>query len=170
MAATSGGVFTPVVRPSDLVAAFQDVRLSDITSIQIGNLTTRKPAEQLRLDPDGWFAGIVPMVPGRNRIEIRAYASDGRRAIRVVDARLVAGAAAQALTPRMMERRTRMLETRLDEARSQRLQLEAERVERLREALAEEIREKREALQRDLELEGEPAEPSGPAPDEAQEP
>jgi hypothetical protein len=69
-----------------------------------------------------------------------------------------------------MERRTRMLETRLDEARSQRLKLEAERVERLREALAEEIREKRERLQRDLEIEGEPADPPSPAPDEAQEP
>jgi len=85
MASATNGVFTAVLQPGDLVAAFQDLRLADITGIQISNLTTRHPAEQVRLDPDGWFAGIVGLTRGRNRIEIRAYASDGRRIIRVVD-------------------------------------------------------------------------------------
>jgi hypothetical protein len=160
LASATGGVFTPVVQPGDLVAAFQDVRLADVTGIQISNLTTRRPAEQVRLDSDGWFTGIVGLTRGRNRIEVRAYASDGRRIIRVIDARLAAAGPPQALSPRLMARRTRMLQTRLDQTRTQTLELEAERRDQLRDQLAEQMRAKRLEKSRKVEIEGEQSVPA----------
>jgi hypothetical protein len=166
LAAATEGVFTPVVSPGDIVAAFQDVQLSDVTAVQISNLTTRQPAEQVRLESDGWFTGIVSLAQGRNQIEIRAFGSDGRRVMRVIDARLAPGAQAQALTPRLLERRTRMLETRLDHTRSQTLELEAERTDQLRDALADQMKHKRQEQQRSIEIEGE--KPAASEPDEAE--
>jgi Mg-chelatase subunit ChlD len=162
IARVSSGVFTPVVQPGELVAAFQEVRLADITGVQISNLTTRRPAEQVRLESDGWFGGIVALARGRNRIEIRAYARDGRRIIRVVDARLGEGAPAQELPPRLMARRTRMLEKRLDHTREYTRQLEAQRREKLRAELEKQMREKRSRRSRALDIEGEPT-PAAPA-------
>jgi hypothetical protein len=164
LAAATEGLFTPVVAPGELVAAFHDVQLSDVSAIQISNLTTRKPADQVRLEPDGWFTGIVELAQGRNRIEIRALASDGRRILRVVDARLAPGAQAQALSPRLMDRRTRMLETRLDHTRNQTLELEVERDEQLRDALADQMKSKREQ-QRSVEIAGEKPAASEPGGD-----
>jgi hypothetical protein len=155
VARVTRGEATTVVNPADLVAAFQEVRLVDIRGVQINNLTTRRPAEQVRVESDGWFGGIVGLVPGRNRIEIRAMASDGRRIIRVVDARLVAGADPQPMDPRLMARRTRMLQTRLDQTRQQTLELEAEKRERLRDELEREMNEKRSQHDRNIEIEGE---------------
>jgi hypothetical protein len=163
LASATSGVFTPVLQPGDLVAAFQDVRLADVTGIQISNLTTRRPAEQVRLDSDGWFTGIVGLTGGRNRIEIRAHASDGRRIIRVIDARLAAAGPPQELSPRLMARRTRMLETRLDQTRTQTLELEAERRDQLREELAEQMRAERRRKSRKVEIEGERSVPAAPA-------
>jgi len=155
LAATTEGVFTPVLAPGELVAAFRDVQLSDVTAVQIRNLTTRQPAEQVRLDSDGWFTGIVALAQGRNQIEVRAIDSEGRRLIRVIDARLVPGAQAQALSPRLLERRTRLLETRLDHTRSQTLELEVERGEQLRDTLADRIKKHKEQERR-VDIEGEP--------------
>jgi hypothetical protein len=163
MAKVTSGVFTPVVHPGDLIAAFQEVRLTDISGIQINNLTTGRPAEQVRLESDGGFGAFVDLKPGLNRIEVRAYASDGRRIIRVVDARLAKGAAPQIMTPRAMTRRTRMLETRLDHTRSYTLQLEAEKREKMRLELEKQMLEKRRLKNRNVEIEGEDAAPAGSA-------
>jgi hypothetical protein len=155
MADATSGVFTPVVSPGELIAAFQEVRLTDISGIQINNLTTGRPAEQVRLESDGGFGAFVELAPGRNRIEVRAFASDGRRILRVVDARLARGAAPQELSPRAMTRRTRMLETRLDHTRSYTLQLEAEKREKMRMELEKQMREKRKIQTRNVEINGE---------------
>jgi hypothetical protein len=163
IASATSGVFTAVREPGDLVAAFQDIRLADITGLEIRNLTTRHPAEQVRLDSDGWFAGIVGLARGRNRIEIRAYASDGRRIIRVVDAQRLEGGKPQKLSPQLEARRTRMLERRLDHTRSRTLELEAQKADRQREALAAEMRAKRSRRTRELEIEAESAVPASPA-------
>jgi hypothetical protein len=62
-----------------------------------------------------------------------------------------------------MERRTRMLQTRLDQTRGHTLELEAERRDQLREELAEQMRAKRSEKSRKVEIEGERSVPAAPA-------
>jgi hypothetical protein len=41
------------------------------------NLTTREVSTDVRLAPDGSFAGFVPVKEGHNRVRVTALASDG---------------------------------------------------------------------------------------------
>ena len=61
---------------------------------------------------------------------------------------------------RVAARRTRMLERRLDHARSRTVELEAERSAQQRDALAAEMRAQRNARTHSLELEAVPASPA----------
>jgi hypothetical protein len=81
MAAISGGLYTPVRRPGDIVAMLSGVSFANIDDVVAVNLTTRDmsgPADIL-VNPDGSFEGFVPVRPGTNRIRVSALASDGSR-------------------------------------------------------------------------------------------
>ena len=81
MARVSGGLYTPVRRPGDIVALLSGVSFANVDDVVAVNLTLNEWAgpDDIRLKPDGSFEGFVPVRPGRNRIRISALASDGTR-------------------------------------------------------------------------------------------
>jgi hypothetical protein len=81
MARLTGGLYTPVRRPGDIVAMLSGVSFANIDDVAAVNLTTGDWAgrDDILLQPDGSFKGYVPVRQGRNRIRIAALASDGSR-------------------------------------------------------------------------------------------
>jgi hypothetical protein len=81
MAKVSGGVYTPVRRPGDIVTVLSGVSFANIEDVVAVNLTLGEMAgpDDVLLHPDGSFQGFVPVRPGLNRIRVSALASDGSR-------------------------------------------------------------------------------------------
>jgi len=77
IAGMSGGIFTPVVRPADILAVLEKVSVIGVDTVEVFNETTGKRATQLRLASDGFFSSALPMVEGVNRINVRARVSGG---------------------------------------------------------------------------------------------
>src|SRR5205814_3016581 len=78
IAAESGGTYTPVSRPADVLAVIENISVVGVDYVQIVNQTMGQKATQLRLAADGFFSSAVPVVEGRNQIEVIARASDGK--------------------------------------------------------------------------------------------
>lgn len=78
IARASGGVFTPVVRPADILAVLERLSAVGVTYVQVFNQTTSQRAEHVRLAADGFFSAAVPVAEGANRIQVLARADDGR--------------------------------------------------------------------------------------------
>lgn len=77
IAKESGGTYTPVTRPADALAVVENISIVGVDYVQIVNRTNGQKATQLRLAADGFFSSAVPVVEGRNQIEVYARASDG---------------------------------------------------------------------------------------------
>jgi len=77
VAKESGGTYTPVSRPADVLAVVENISVVGVDYVQIVNQTSGQKATQLRLAADGFFASAVPVVEGRNQIDVFARASDG---------------------------------------------------------------------------------------------
>jgi hypothetical protein len=77
IAKESGGTYTPVSRPADVLAVVENISVVGVDYVQIVNQTMGQKATQLRLAADGFFSSAVPVVEGRNQIEVFARASDG---------------------------------------------------------------------------------------------
>jgi len=77
IARMSGGIFTPVVRPADILAVLEKVSVIGVDTVEVFNATTGKRASQIRLASDGFFSSALPMVEGVNRIDVRARVSGG---------------------------------------------------------------------------------------------
>jgi Mg-chelatase subunit ChlD len=75
MASRTGGYFTPVRHPGDLVDLMEEVSLANIDEVVLSNDTTGEAASSFRLTPDGAWAGLVRLEPGENRIRARARAT-----------------------------------------------------------------------------------------------
>lgn len=73
----SGGIFTPVVRPADILAVLEKVSVIGVDAVEVFNETTGKRASQIQLASDGYFSSAIPMVEGVNRINVRARVSGG---------------------------------------------------------------------------------------------
>jgi Mg-chelatase subunit ChlD len=73
------GVYTPVQSPDDVIALLSGTTFADIEDVVFTNLTTGDFSTDVRLAPDGSFAGYLPVREGRNRVRIVALASDGTR-------------------------------------------------------------------------------------------
>jgi hypothetical protein len=67
----------PVSRAADVLAVVENISVVGVEYVQIVNQTTRQKATQTRLAADGFFSSVVPVVEGRNQIEVIARASDG---------------------------------------------------------------------------------------------
>jgi hypothetical protein len=80
-AQTTGGLYTAVRRPGDIVTVLSGVSFADIDDVVAVNLTIGEMSEpeDISVLPDGSFRGYVPVRPGRNRIRVSALASDGTR-------------------------------------------------------------------------------------------
>ena len=81
MARVTGGLYTPVRRPGDIVALLSGVSFANVEDVVAVNLTLGEMSgpDDIFLQPDGSFRGFVPVRPGRNRIRVSALASDGTR-------------------------------------------------------------------------------------------
>jgi hypothetical protein len=79
LARRTGGVYTPVQRPDDVIALLAGTTFSNVEDVVLTNLTTGEFSSDVRLAPDGSFTGYVPVREGRNRVRIVALASDGTR-------------------------------------------------------------------------------------------
>ncbi|MGE5220493.1 MAG: VWA domain-containing protein [Chloroflexota bacterium] len=77
IARASGGTYTPVVRPADVLAVLENISVVGVDYVQVVNQTTGQKATHLRLGADGFFSSAVPVVEGRNQIDVLARASDG---------------------------------------------------------------------------------------------
>ena len=77
IATESGGTYTPVSRPADVLAVIENISVVGVDYVQIVNQTMGQKATHMRLAADGFFSSSVPVVEGRNQIEVFARASDG---------------------------------------------------------------------------------------------
>jgi len=77
IAKESGGTYTPVMRPADVLAVVENISVVGVDYVQIVNQTIGQKATNLRLAADGFFSSAVPVVEGRNQIDVFARASDG---------------------------------------------------------------------------------------------
>jgi hypothetical protein len=154
MARVTGGIFTPVRSPRDLRAVFEEVSFAEIEHLEVRNRTTGSPAAYRVQNADGSFSALVPMREGTNTLEVFARATDGSEARRTLELRFLADASIQALSPRLISQRNRLLENQLMDLQRRRLAIEEERNEQLRRELRVEIeRERQEATERAKEAE-----------------
>jgi len=77
IAQESGGTYTPVIRPADVLSVVENVSVVGVDSVQVVNRTTGQKATQHRLAADGFFSSALPVVEGHNQIDVFARASDG---------------------------------------------------------------------------------------------
>ncbi len=77
IARKSGGTYTPVMRPADALAVVEKISIVGVDYVRVVNQTSGKKATQIRLGADGFFSSAVPVVNGRNQIDVLASASDG---------------------------------------------------------------------------------------------
>src|ERR1044071_8741959 len=77
IARESGGTYTAVTRPADVLAVVDKLSAVGVDSIQVTNETIQQEALQSRLAADGFFASAVPVVEGLNRIRVLGRARDG---------------------------------------------------------------------------------------------
>jgi hypothetical protein len=77
----TGGIYQMVDLPGEIVARFSGVSFANVDSVVAVNLTLGEVAElyDIRLRPDGSFQGFVPVRPGKNRVRVSAFSTDGRR-------------------------------------------------------------------------------------------
>jgi len=87
MAKVTGGLYTPVRRPGDIVALLSGVSFANVEDVVAVNLTLMEWAgpNDILLAPDGSFQGFVPVRAGKNRIRVSALASDGTRGSKEFD-------------------------------------------------------------------------------------
>lgn len=77
IAQESGGTYTPVLRPADVVAVLDGMSVVGVDFLHVTNETMGQKALRSRLAADGFFASAVPVVEGLNRIQVLARSSDG---------------------------------------------------------------------------------------------
>jgi hypothetical protein len=77
IARESNGTYTPVSRAADVLAVVENISVVGVEYVQILNQTMGQKATQTRLGADGFFSSAVPVVEGRNQIDVFARASDG---------------------------------------------------------------------------------------------
>jgi hypothetical protein len=156
----TGGVFTPVRHPVDLVDTVQHAGVGDLSTVTLRNATTGHGAWPFATSPDGAFHGFVPLVPGANQLEVNAVATRGAEVRKVTRLVLAADAAPLPLPTQLQPRYTRLLEECLGYAKRRRRAAEATHAEQVRRRLEGEIelerasaRERAEAQRKRLELE-----------------
>ena len=173
MASRTGGYFTPLRTPGDIVSVVDHVSFANIESVRVHNETTGADADETRTNADGSFGALVPLRPGPNTLSVTARTSDGSEARQVVDVTYVAGAPEVALSPALLAQRNRLLEQKLLDLRRGRIAAEREKAEQTRKELALEIEQERAKAQEraaqqrkelDLEVEKDAGAPPATAP------
>ena len=136
MADRSGGRFTQLASPGEIVALLKSTSLSFVSSVRLANATKGEDLGEIATGIDGSFYGEIPLAEGVNEIEIETVLNDGRRTSRKLEVTWVD------TKPR------KALQAKLAALREENAAL----VEQLREKLAREIRTARSREQRDREI------------------
>jgi hypothetical protein len=143
MAERTGGYFTPVRHPGDLVDVVDQVSFADLSEVVMRNVTTGEPANPFRATADGSWGGFVKARPGRNEIEVEARATDGTLVKQTVTIDVDPEVSDTQVPPELVVARNRLLEDCLRMMKKMRLQAERERAEKVRRELAVEIEKER---------------------------
>lgn len=143
MASRTGGHFTPVRHPGDLVDLVEDVNFAKIDEVVLSNDTTGEVANPFRSTPDGGWAGLVRLTPGSNRIRVRARAEDGTSAEKTLSIAFVPQAPTPPLPEQFVAQHNRLLEDCLRQTQALRQRAERARAERVRSELRLEIERER---------------------------
>ena len=77
MALVSGGGHVRLEQPGEVVHELALINLTDVTRIEIRNMTSGSRARATRVFPDGSFDSLVPLVRGENTIEVTARGEGG---------------------------------------------------------------------------------------------
>jgi von Willebrand factor type A domain len=131
IAKESGGTYTAVTRPADVLAVVDKVSAVRVDSIQVTNETIQQKALQSRLVVDGFFASAVPVVEGLNQIQVLGRASDG-------------SVGRDAITVRYEPGGKRSLELEVFLEREKSLKLEVERLGKTADQIQREVERNRE--------------------------
>ncbi|UCE86824.1 MAG: VWA domain-containing protein [Deltaproteobacteria bacterium] len=149
MAARTDGVFTPVRHPAELSDVIEQVRFVNLESVEVRNLTTGAPAQQIATNADGSWTALVPLEAGANRIEAVATATGGKQVKREFSVHYAPGSPGPYVPEDLIARRNRLLEQRLVELKRERIEAERLQAEQTRRELLLEIdRERAAAKQR----------------------
>ena len=167
MAQRTGGTFTPVRNPADIVSMIEGVSLVDLSELRVRNLTTEKDAAEVDLRLDGGFGALVDLKPGKNRIEVAARADDGTESRREITVHFAPGAPTPQVPGPLAAARNALLERRLATLKQVGLGIEQKRTDQARREIALEIEraqaragEQRRELR--IEPEGGPSDVSAP--------
>lgn len=159
MAKATGGVYTPVRTPGDIVSLLSGVTFANVEDVVAVNLTLQEWAgpNDILLSPDGSFKGFVPVRPGMNRIRVSALASDGSRGSMEFDLKF----AQQGMTDLELAAERDRIRQRTKEIQ---LRLERDRQEAFRK------QERERALEISVDKPGGSPTPSQPAPSQSSPP
>jgi hypothetical protein len=149
MAALTGGSFVPVRNAGDVVELIETVDFTHVAEVELRSATTREDSYPFRATADGGWGGLVPVVPGINRIEVLARAADGTEARRRLEVRFDPEGESPTIPKSFSFQRNRLLEECLRDLRKHRRSAEATRAREIRKELVVEIeRERAKALRR----------------------
>ncbi len=140
MAAITHGVFTPVWEPGQLTRFVETLSFARLADLEVRNRTLGRAAYLARLHRDGSWDALVPLVPGRNEIEVRVRSEEGREAVASRMVRHEPGAPSPVVPAELVRKRGELLRGRL-------AALEHERLERMRKELVLEIEHQRRAAE-----------------------
>lgn len=148
-AGRTGGVFTPVRHPADLVDMVTHAGVGDLQRVTLRNATTGVKAWPFAISPDGAFHGFVPLAQGKNELEVSATSTIGVEARRAIAVMLDPNSESEQVPASLVRRQTRLLEECLRFTKRKRRAAEATRTEQVRRRLEVEIeRGRREARER----------------------
>ncbi|MGZ8486956.1 MAG: VWA domain-containing protein [Candidatus Binatia bacterium] len=140
IAKESAGTYTPLSRPADVLAIMDQISVVGVDFVQIVNQTSGQKAANLRLAADGFFAAALPVVEGKNQIDVLARSSDGSNSRASISVFYQSG------TQKSLD-----LEIFLE--REKKLRLEVERLGRTPEEIQRDVeRQRQEGLRRPQQL------------------
>ena len=140
IAKESAGTYTPLSRPADVLAIMDQISVVGVDFVQIVNQTSGQKAPNLRLAADGFFAAALPVVEGKNQIDVLARSSDGSNSRASISVFYQSG------TQKSLE-----LEIFLE--REKKLKLEVERLGKTPEEIQRDVeRQRQEGLRRPQQL------------------
>jgi Mg-chelatase subunit ChlD len=131
IAQESGGVFTPVNRPADVLGVLETISVVGVDYVQVINETLGQKASQLRVAVDGFFSAALPVSEGLNRIQVLARSGDG-------------SLAREFITVHYQRTNQRSLDLEVFIEREKSLELQVERLGRTREEIEQEVNRTRE--------------------------
>jgi hypothetical protein len=131
IAGESGGTYTAVTRPADVLAVIDKISPVGVDSIQVTNETIQQKALHSRLAVDGFFAAAVPVTEGLNRIQVLGRASDG-------------SVGRDTITVHYQPGETRSLDLEIFLEREKSLKLEVERLGKRTDQIEREVERSRE--------------------------